>query len=166
MDSSLSSMATLTLSDIYKRYFRPGAGEREAMWVLRSSTLFWGVLSTLIALLMIPSTSALDVRWHLAGIFSGGVLGLFLLGLMSCRVNNATALAATTAGVLVIAWMSLSPTEVWPASMRGLRSPFHGFLVTVLGTLTILLVGTALAVLRRTPTLHKLGRRTSAATRE
>jgi SSS family solute:Na+ symporter len=148
MDSSLSSMATLTLSDCYKRYFRPQANERESMWVLQSSTLIWGILSTVVALTMIHSTSALDVRWHLAGIFSGGVLGLFLLGLISHRADNATAIVATAGGVLVIGWMSLSPTPYWPAALNDLRSPFHGFLVTVVGTLTILVVGIALALVR------------------
>jgi len=149
LDSSLSSMATLTLSDVYKRYFRPRAGERESMWVLRTSTLMWGVLSAAVALAMIHSTSALDVRWHLAGIFSGGVLGLFLLGLLSRRADNAAAIVATVAGVLVIAWMSLSPTPLWPARCAWLRSPFHGFLVTVVGTLLILTVGIGLTLARR-----------------
>ena len=31
MDSNLNSMATLTLCDLYQRYFRPNAGERESM---------------------------------------------------------------------------------------------------------------------------------------
>jgi SSS family solute:Na+ symporter len=148
MDSSLSSMATLTLSDVYQRYVRPRCGEREAMWVLRSSTLFWGIASTATALMMIHSISALDARWQLAGIFSGGVLGLFLLGLISHRADNASAIIATLAGVLVIAWMTLSPTPYWPAPLASLKSPFHGFLVTVLGTLTILIVGLALALVR------------------
>jgi len=146
MDSSLSSMATLTLSDVYKRYIRRQAGERESMWVLQTSTLGWGIMSTALAMTMIHSTSALDVRWELAGIFSGGVLGLFLLGLLCRRADNAVAVLATSTGVLVIAWMSLSRTPIWPDLLKDIRSPFHGFLVTVVGTLTILIAGTALAL--------------------
>ena len=151
MDSSLSSMATLTLCDIYTRYVRPQAGERESMWVLRMSTLFWGILSTATALTLIHSTSALDMRWQFAGVFSGGVLGLFLLGLLSTRADNAVAITATSAGLLVIAWMTISPTPYWPAPLANLSCPFHGFLVTVLGTSTILMVGLALAFARRMP---------------
>jgi SSS family solute:Na+ symporter len=42
-------------------------------------------------------------------------------------------------GVLVVFWMSLSPRlgDEW----AGWRSPFHSFMVIVIGTLTILLVG-------------------------
>ena len=46
MDSSLNSMATLTLCDVYRRYLRPNAGERESMRVLHLSTLLWGALGT------------------------------------------------------------------------------------------------------------------------
>jgi len=37
-------MATLTLCDLYKRYLRPSAGERESMHVLRLSTFGWGAI--------------------------------------------------------------------------------------------------------------------------
>src|SRR5262245_58818471 len=99
-------MATLTLCDIYKRYFRSNAGERESMWVLRTSTLIWGMISTATALTLIDSINALDVRWQLAGIFSGGVLGLVLLGMMSRTATGRTGLIATVSGLLIICWMT------------------------------------------------------------
>jgi SSS family solute:Na+ symporter len=88
-------------------------------------------------------SSALDTWWELAGIFSGGMLGLFLLGRLSRRATNAAALSAVGLGVVVISWMSLSPrlTGAW----LWLRSPFHNFLVIVIGTLTILLTGLAVS---------------------
>jgi SSS family solute:Na+ symporter len=142
MDSSLSSMATLTLCDVYKRYVRPHAGERESLAVLRGSTLGWGVLATGAALLMTRAKNVLDVWWEYAGIFSGGMLGLFLLGLIARRARNAAAATGVTIGVLVILWMTLSPkVAAWPASLDALRSPFHNYMTAVVGTLTILLVG-------------------------
>ena len=142
MDSSLSSMATLTLCDVYKRYVRPHAGERESIAVLRGATLGWGVLATGAALLMTRAKNVLDVWWELAGVFSGGMLGLFLLGLIARRARNAAAATAVTVGVLVICWMTLSPkAAAWPASLHALRSPFHNLMVSVVGTLVILLVG-------------------------
>ena len=137
MDSNLNSMATLTLCDIYKRYFRPAAGERESLHVLRLATLFWGVAGTAMGLAMIRVESALDAWWQLAGMFSGGVVGLFLLGLMT-RANNAAGLIGTTAGLIVIVWMMLpSFVDVPPA----VRSPLDANLTIVVGTLVIFLVG-------------------------
>lgn len=149
MDSNLNCMATLFLQDIYRRYIRPDAGEREAMRVLHGSTLLFGVVCTMAALAMIHIRSALDVWWELAGIFGGGMLGLFLLGMISRRVHARAALAGVTVGVLVILWMSLSPR--WDAISEAWRSPFHNFLTIVFGTAALLLTGLLGASLVRSP---------------
>lgn len=141
VDSSLNCSATLILEDVYKRYFRPQAGERESMRVLYATTVLWGVIGTGAALAMIRVGSALDAWWQMAGIFSGGMLGLFLLGLLSRRAGNPAAATGVILGVLVILWMSLSPLEQWPERWSHLRYGLHGFLTIVVGTLTILLVG-------------------------
>lgn len=146
MDSNLNSMATLFLRDVYQRHLRPGSGEREAMRVLHGSSFVFGALSVGAALAMIHIKSALDMWWELAAIFGGGLLGLFLLGFISKRADNRAALAGVGAGLLVITWMTLSPHQSWLP--EHLRSPFHGFLVTVFGTLTILGVGLVVAALR------------------
>jgi SSS family solute:Na+ symporter len=44
----------------------------------------------------------LDLWWQLAGIFAGGMLGLFLLGMIARSAGNAAAKLATVIGVLVI----------------------------------------------------------------
>jgi SSS family solute:Na+ symporter len=144
MDSNLNSMATLTLCDLYVRYFRPEAGERESMLVLRLSTLLWGVAGTAVGLWMIRQGSALDKWWQLAGLFSGGVLGLFLLGLVS-RASNAAGLIATVLGILTILWMSLP--SLWPDMPEAIRNPLNANLTIVVGTLVIFLVGLALSTL-------------------
>jgi SSS family solute:Na+ symporter len=139
VDSSLNSSATLILRDVYKRYFRPDAGERESMKVLYSATLIWGFAGTMIALAMINVQSALEAWWQLAGIFSGGMLGLFLLGLISRKAGNASAVTGVIIGVLLILWMTLSRN--WSGELEMLRSPFHNFMTIVVGPLAILLVG-------------------------
>jgi len=128
MDSNLTSMATLTLDDLYKRYVRPHASERESLRVLRLSVLAWGALGTAVGLAMISAQTVLDRWWALAGVFSGGVLGLVLLGMFS-RAGNTAAAVATAAGVSVILWASF-----W-------KTPFHGLMAAVMGTAVILLLG-------------------------
>ncbi len=144
MDSNLNCCATLYLCDIHRRYFRPQAGDRESMLVLRLTTLAMGALSTATALAMIRVKTALDAWWKLAGIFSGGMLGLFLLGLFVQRVRSRRAAAAVALGVSVIAWMTFSPMFAgWlQAHQLGvLVSPIHDNLIIVIGTATILLGG-------------------------
>ena len=148
IDSSLNCSATLILQDVYLRYFRPHSDERRSMRVLYLTTIFFGAIGTGAALWMIGQKSALDMWWKLAGLFSGGMLGLFLLGLMT-RASNQAAVIATTCGVIVISLMGLSQTDLWPESWSGFIKPLHGFLPIIFGTTTILLVGSASLLFRK-----------------
>lgn len=145
MDSNLNCCATLYLCDIHRRYIHPDAGEKESMRVLHYSTLIMGMLSICAALAMVGrQRNALDVWWKLSGIFSGGLLGLFLLGLLSRRANSRHAAIAVTAGVIVIVWMTVTPMASGYLSSQGLSwfvSPFNDNLIIVVGALTILLIG-------------------------
>ena len=137
--SSINCSATLTLCDIYRRYFHPMATERQSLRVLHIATLVFGLAGTGMALAMMQIKNALDAWWGLASIFSGGMLGLFLLGLIARRASNAAAATGVTAGVLMIFWMTFSPK--WTGSLAALRSPFHTMMIVVISTLTIFLVG-------------------------
>ncbi len=139
VSTSLNSSATIILNDYYQRFVNRQATEQHSMRFILITTVVWGVFGTLIALAMTQVRSALDAWWSLAGIFSGGMLGLFLLGLLSRRAHAKAALAATAGGVLVILWMTISPH--WLAVPDSFQSPFHNFLVIVFGTTAILLLG-------------------------
>jgi SSS family solute:Na+ symporter len=92
----------------------------------------------------------LDAWWAVSSVTSGGMLGLFLLGMIA-RTSNAAAATGTIIGVLAIVWMTISAK--WPAALGPWASPFHSFMITVIGTLTILLVGLALSgILKRNAT--------------
>ena len=139
ISSSLNSAATILLNDYYGRFVNSQATERQKMRVLYLTTIVVGVIGTGIGVAMISVKSALDVWWMLAGVFGGGMLGLFLLGFLSKRTNNRAAIAGVSAGVLVILWMSLSPK--WTGALAAFKSPFHGFLTIVFGTIAVVLVG-------------------------
>ena len=141
VDTSLNSSATLVLCDVYEKYFRPDASERESMKVLYSSTLVFGIVGTFTALAMLRVKSALDAWWNLQGIFTGGMLGLFLLGLVSKRARNPQAVLAVTVGIALILWLSLSTTDYWPEALSDWTNPLHSFMTIVLGTSSIVLVG-------------------------
>lgn len=141
LSSSLNGSATLLLRDVYQRYLRPAASQRESMIVLYAGTLLMGILGTGAALAMTQVRTALDTWWELAGVFSGGMLGLFLLGALVPGARGTAAAAGVTGGVVMIAWMTLSPSPRWPAGLWHLRSPFHPLLIPLAGTLVILALG-------------------------
>jgi SSS family solute:Na+ symporter len=141
VSTSLNSTATIILSDYYKRYFKKDADEKSSMRVLHISSFITGILGIVIALLLVGVESILDAWWSLASIFSGGMLGLFLLGYISKKAKKTDAVIGVIIGVILITWMSLSPIYFTEGSLIAFRSPFHSNLTIVFGTVTIFLVG-------------------------
>jgi solute:Na+ symporter, SSS family len=159
VSTSLNSSATLLMSDYFRRFLHPRATETQCLLALYISTILWGACGTGMALLLVRLTeSALDIWWTLSGIFGGGMCGLFLLGIISRRATNAAAVTGVLAGISIIFWMTIPKLVEFLVSQRvdgrlhslglslqsltsGWLSPFHAFMVPVVGTLSILFVG-------------------------
>ena len=125
--TSVTSSSTIILTDYYQR-FRKHAGNRERMLVLKLSSVGVGVAGILVAFAFMSVQSALDAWWALASIFSGGMLGLFLLGYISKKARNFDAVLGVVCGVILVCWIVISPFV-------------HANLAIVFGTLLIFLVG-------------------------
>lgn len=141
VSTSINSTATIVLSDYYQKYFNKNADDKSSMKVLYSASVIFGILGVLISLSLVGVESVLDAWWSLASIFSGGMLGLFLLAFLSKKVRNMDAAIGVIVGVLVIIWMSLSPLYFTEGKLLAFRSPFHSNLTIVIGTMAIFLVG-------------------------
>ncbi|MEM7317092.1 MAG: sodium:solute symporter, partial [Planctomycetota bacterium] len=145
IDTSLNSSATITLRDIFRKVATSGS-DAEQMRVLRYATIFWGVIGTVVAVaLSYDSRNILKIWWDLSGVFAGAMLGLFLLGIISRKADNLTAKISVAIGVAVIFWMSFSGAAWMPVEFR---FPLHSLMTTVVGTLTIFLVGMILSQFR------------------
>lgn len=107
-----------------------------------------GVLSIGVGLAFNGVNSALEAWWALASVFSGGVLGLFLLGNYRPSVSKFPALIGVFIGVLVIAFISLGEyLEVF-----GLKKlTIQNNLAIVLGTMAIFLAGFFIGLMVRGP---------------
>ena len=135
ISTSLNSGSTVLLTDFYKRIKKP-ANERESLRVLYITSAVIILFAVSISFFMIRAENILTVWWSLAGIFSGGMLGLFLLGFFSKKAGNVPAIIGVALGLSVIIWMSLSPYL-----SESLKSPFHSYLTIVFGTMTIFFTG-------------------------
>ncbi len=141
VSTSLNSTATIVLNDYYKRYVNKKSDDKSSMKVLYLSSFFTGILGIVIALTLVGVESVLDAWWSLASIFSGGMLGLFLLGFISKKTGKVEAVTGVIVGVILIIWLSLSPVILTEGQELTFRSPFHSNLTIVFGTVTIFLVG-------------------------
>jgi solute:Na+ symporter, SSS family len=141
ISTSVNSSATIILHDYSGIGKEPAGKEKQSMKILYLASFLFSLAGIGVALSMINVKSALDAWWKLASVFSGGMLGLFLLGYFAPRIKSAAAATGVTAGVLVIAWLSLSPFLFKTAFLSNYASTFHPYLSIVFGTMAIFMVG-------------------------
>lgn len=146
ISTSFNSAATVFLTDYYTKYFKKTASDKEALRVLYLASVVISIIGILIGLAMINVKSALDAWWKLASIFSGGMLGLFLLGAFSEKKNVLGAIVGVIAGLLVIVWLSLSGVFLGEDAFV---NQFHTYLTIVFGTTTIFLVGFLISLFKK-----------------
>jgi len=150
ISSGMNASATVFSVDIYKRYFKPNVTEKQNLSLLHLATVGFGLLGMIAGIAMIGVKSILDVWWELSGIFAAGMLGLFLLGIVSKQTKNHEAITATIIGIAVIIWMTFS--SLLPPKYEVFRNPLHKNMIIVIGTLTIFLAGLFLTKIKNKKT--------------
>ncbi len=138
LDSSLNTSATVWAIDFHRKR-KPDADDHKLLSVTRWTTVIIGIIGTGAALLMIEVKTALDVWWQISAVFGGGMLGLFLLGLMVPTATAKAAQIATVIGILIVTWNSLLPKFGIIPEWAVL--PLHPLLIGLVGTLAILFFG-------------------------
>jgi SSS family transporter len=114
--SSLNSAAGAFVADFY-RPLRPGCSEWHYLTVSRGMTSFWGVTRVAVALLavsLMENRAVIDEVLKVAGVTTGMILGLFLLGSLRRPVGSRAALSGVVAGfatVLLVWWRT---PLAWP----------------------------------------------------
>jgi len=138
ISTSYNSTATVFLTDYYHRFFRKKANDSEALRILYISSFAVSFFGILIAIGMINVKSVLDIWWKMASVFSGGMLGLFLLGAFTKIKNTTGPIIGVVSGIGVIIWLSMS--NLLPEQQEG-DIKIHAYLTIVFGTTTLFLVG-------------------------
>lgn len=138
--TSINSSATIVLTDFVKHFSKKERTDKKDMKTLYTTSLVVGVVGIIIGILMMQVDGVLDAWWTLASIFSGGVLGLFLLTLISRKPHRAASITAAVAGMLVVIWIAIMQV-VSP------EPAINGKLAIVFGTTVIMLVGFLLTML-------------------
>ncbi|WBL24701.1 sodium:solute symporter [Zunongwangia sp. HGR-M22] len=148
ISTSINSSSTVILTDFFKRKNKFFSSKAEFR-ILAISGIVMGSISIIVSLAMTSVKSALDTWWALSSVFSGGVLGLFLLGFVSNKIKQTEAAIAVILGILVVGWMSLTPLLITSGKWLAFKNPLHTNLTIVIGTMVIFLSGFLLNILLR-----------------
>jgi len=103
ISSGVNSIATASLVDFYQRFFRREAPAQHYLSVSRWMSLFWGVVATVMGLFVSRLGTVLEISAKTNSFFTGILLGIFLLGILTLRANwQGTSLGALVSLLIVI----------------------------------------------------------------
>jgi len=113
LGADLNCLAAVGVEDYYKRMF-PNRSDKEYLKVGKWIVVAAGVASLLIAALYIEAgdEGVLGIVFTLYAIFSGGIAGIFLLGLFSSRANKQGITIGIIACILFTAYAVLTSTKI------------------------------------------------------
>jgi len=120
----LNSLATISVNDFYKRFWKPDETESHYVRLSRRVTVAWGTLAVVVALgvgHIDPSVWMQSIK--AGGLLMGPMLGMFLLGMLTdrstpvgafwgCLIGVAASLVAGFASPLQLYWLTLFGTTV------------------------------------------------------
>jgi len=104
LSAALNALASTSIMDFY----RPLAGphtERHFLKLARWATIAWGIVLFCIGLVARNWGSVLEAGLTIASILYGSLLGVFLLGLLTRRVQENAAMIAMAAGLAVMVYV-------------------------------------------------------------
>jgi SSS family solute:Na+ symporter len=113
LDSDINCLSAVAVQDYYGR-FKKNVTERQKLvfgkWMVVASGLGALIVATIYVLM--EGKGVLGIIFTLYAIFSGGIAGMFLLGLFSKRANKQGLYVGIAACVLFTAWAVLTSSKV------------------------------------------------------
>ncbi|EGR0266723.1 sodium/solute symporter [Vibrio alginolyticus] len=115
LDSAFNSMATVSVADFYKRFYKQNESEEHYLKVSRFFTVAWAILVIIPAIMFATSTgSVLEVLSKAGSYFVGASFCMFVLGFYSKHITEKGLLIGVAASFLVIWYVAIATDIAWP----------------------------------------------------
>lgn len=137
LSAALNSLSSTTVVDFYMK-LRPQAAARERSNISHISTFFWAVALCGLAFISRGSKHVVEVGLSIASVAYGSLLGVFLLGTLTRRANEAGAIVGMIVGLGVNIFLWRQPA---PIAFR--FAGFHAVLPRIAWTWYVV-IGTAI----------------------
>lgn len=157
LDSDLNCLSAICLQDYYLRW-RSGVTQERQMFMSRLFTVLAGVGAVLVAMVYVRAggEGVLGIIFTLYAIFSGGIAGMFLLGIFSRRANRKGILFGIAASILFTCYALLTSTpieirgrEILLLDLGNLNFTHHKYMIGVYSHLVLMVVGYAASLFYR-----------------
>jgi solute:Na+ symporter, SSS family len=128
LSADLNSLGAVGVEDYYKK-FKTGKSDKHYLLASKFIVVFSGILTILIAIFYIYSGSegVLGIVFTLYAIFSGGIVGMFLLGLFSSRTNKQGINIGIAACILFTSYAFLTSTKIGIGDHKSLLLDFGDY---------------------------------------
>ncbi|GAB4030555.1 sodium:solute symporter family transporter [Spirosoma jeollabukense] len=113
LSADLNSLAAVGLEDFYKK-FRPTRTDKEYLTISKGIVVLSGLIAIGIGAIYLQAGNegVLGIVFTLYAIFSGGIVGIFLLGIFSARANRQGVNIAIIVCILFTAYAFLTSTKI------------------------------------------------------
>lgn len=113
LSSSLNSLSSSSLHDVYRKFFVREASEKHYLAVSRFLTLGWAALLMAVSFLARNWGEVLPVGLTITSMTMGSVLGIFLLGRFSPKVGQKAGLIGMCSGITVVVAVHALTSVAW-----------------------------------------------------
>ena len=131
--AELNSLATTSVIDFYRRWFRSEGSDAHFLTVSRLATAFWGLFACVVATFAANLGSLIEVVNRFGSFFYGSILGVFLLAMVP-RAKGYAAFVGLIAGMATVAAVNFGAPRV--------AFLWHN----VIGAVVVVAVGTLLSL--------------------
>ena len=134
IDSELNAMSSTFVNDFYTPYFKPKADHSHLMKIAKLGTLGFGAIVIFIAVLIAqfylnnPETDLLTIALGVMTLFYGGLLGVFLVGLLTKKRGNSWSnISAMILSLLVIVLVTNKASLIPALGLHSVGAETTGF---------------------------------------
>lgn len=133
LSAALNSLSSTTMVDFYLRV-RPETSDRRRVLLSRASTVAWGVVLFVMGLASRYGGSVLERGLGIAALAHGGLLGVFLLGVLTRRAKQAGAIIGMLCGLAlnIYIWGWTKVPFTWYVTIGSLTTFMVGYVASVL----------------------------------
>ena len=133
LSAALNSLSSTSVIDFYSR-IRPGVSDQTRLKLSRVITIGWGIILFLLALLARHGGKVVEVGLAIASVAYGALLGVFLLGVLTRRANEAGAMAGMLIGFVfnVYLWQFTHVPFTWYVALGSLLTFTVGYAMSCL----------------------------------
>jgi SSS family solute:Na+ symporter len=162
LSADLNSLAAVGIQDYYKK-LRPNKTDKQYLFTSKLFVVISGILSIVIGALYLlaGNEGVLGIIFTVYAIFSGGIVGIFLLGLFSARANRQGVNIGIITCIVFTAWAFFTSTPI------GVKNPkllldlgnfnftHHKLMLGVYSHLIVMVVGYIASLFFPKPVLEK-----------